>query len=66
MKQILIICVFFVVVLLAIVGCLYIFDVMTFDASMSIVLKFGAAIVLLGVCTALVKVLMGAKTESQD
>ena len=58
MKQILIFCATFVILLLAVVGCMYIFDVLSFDASKTAVLKIGGAIVLLGVCSALITLLM--------
>ena len=60
MKQILMICAFLIILLLAIVGCLFIFGVMDLESSMSVLLKFGGAIVLLGVCAALVTLLMGS------
>lgn len=66
MSRIAIICTSFIVLLLAIVGSLYIFDVMNFEKSSSTMLKFGAAIVLLGVCAALISALMGSKKEPQD
>jgi hypothetical protein len=66
MRQIAVICAFFLVLMLAIVGCLYIFDVMTFEASRSAALKFAAAIVLLGVCAAALKALVGGNKEQQD
>jgi hypothetical protein len=59
MKQILMICAFLIILLLAIVGCLFIFGVMELESATSILLKFGGAIVLLGVCAALVTLLMG-------
>ena len=64
MRQIAIICLFLIVVLLAIVGCLTIFGVIEFAAATSYMLKFGGAIVLLGVCAALVSLLMRGKRES--
>ncbi len=63
MRQIAIICLFFIVLLLAIVGCLYIFDVIEFATASSYLLKFGGAIVLLGVCAALVSLLMRGKDK---
>ena len=63
MRQIAIVCAFFIVVMLAIVGCMYIFDVISLAAARSYMLKFGAAIVLLGVCSALVALMMGGKKE---
>jgi len=61
MKQILMIGAFLIILLLAIVGCLFIFGVMDPESAMSSLLKFGGAIVLLGVCAALVTLLMGKK-----
>jgi hypothetical protein len=65
MRQIAIICLFFVVVLLAIVGCLTIFGVIEFAAATSYMLKFGGAIVLLGACAALVSLLMRGRNKPQ-
>jgi hypothetical protein len=59
MRQIAIICLFFIVVLLAIVGCLYIFDVIELAAATAYLLRFGGAIVLLGICAALISLLTG-------
>lgn len=66
MKQIIIICAFFAVILLAIVGSMYIFEMMSMESAISNLLKFGAAILLLGVCSAIGVLLMGSKKESQD
>lgn len=66
MKQIYVISAFFIVLILAIVGCLYIFEVMTFEASISAALKSTAAIALLGVCAALIKLLVSGKKEQPD
>lgn len=66
MKKIIAITGFFAVLGVAIVGCLYIFDVMTFEDSKSLLLKTEAAIILLGGCTALIKLLMSIKKESPD
>jgi len=63
MKQILTICAFLIILLLAIVGCLFIFGVMDLESSLSVMLKFGGAILLLGVCSALVTALM-SRTRS--
>ncbi len=63
MKQILTICGLLVILLVAVVGCMVIFDVISMASAESIVLKFGGAIVLLGVCSALVMMLMGSKSE---
>ena len=66
MKRIIIIGGFFAILGIAIVGCLYIFDLMSFEDSKSVLLKTLGAIVLLGGCTALIKLLMGNKEESPD
>jgi len=61
MRQIAIICVFLIVILLALVGCLVIFDVMDIDKGLDTMLKFGGAIALLGVCAGAISALMGVK-----
>ena len=66
MKQILTICGLLIVTLVAIVGCMVIFDVMSMETAESVTLKFGGAIVLLGVCSALVMMLMGGDKDSAD
>ncbi len=66
MKQIFVISAFFLVLILASVGCLYIFEVMTFEASKSLALKSAAAVVLLGVSAALIKLLVSGRKEPQD
>ena len=66
MKQILAICGFLVVLLIAIVGCMVIFDVMSMETAESVTLKFGGAIVLLGVCSALATMLMGGGQDPPD
>ena len=66
MKQIFVISAFFVVLILAIVGCLYIFGVMPVDQAMSVAVKSTAAIVLLGVCSALVKLLVSGTRDQAD
>ena len=63
MKQILTICALFLVLLLSIVGCLTIFDLMAVDTAVDVTLKFGGVILLLGICAALIKVLMGSRKE---
>ena len=65
MRQIAIVCAFFVVILVAVVGLLVIFDMLSFEAGMSMMLKFGAAIVLLGACSALIAFMMGKKEGSE-
>ncbi len=66
MKQIAVICAILVVLLIAVVGCLAIFDIITLDVSQSIVMKVGAAIVLLGVCTALITFILRATRDSTN
>ena len=61
MKQILTITVVLIVLAVAIVGCLFIFDLMSLDDATSNVLKVGGAILLLGACSAAISALMGAK-----
>ncbi len=57
MKQILIACAFFLVLLVAVIGSLAIFGIMEVGDAVSTALKFGAAIVLVGACSALLSVL---------
>ena len=64
MRQIAIICAFFLVILVAVVGLMIIFDMMSFDTGLSMMLRFGAAIVLLGACSALISYLMGRKDDA--
>ena len=66
MKRIITITGFFALLGIAIVGCLYIFDLMSFEDSKSVLLKTLGAIVLLGGCTALIKLLMSNREESTD
>jgi hypothetical protein len=53
MKQTGIIMAFFLVLTIAVFGCLIIFEVMSTDKAMGYMLKSAAAIVLLGVCSIL-------------
>ena len=66
MKQIAVICAILAIILIAVTGCLAIFGVISFDLSRSIVLKVGAAIALLGVCTALIVLLVRATGGAKD
>ena len=66
MKQIITICALLLVLLIAGVGSMVIFDVMSMESAQSVVLKFGGAIVLLGVCSALVMMLMDGGKGSRD
>ena len=54
MKQIVTVTAILSVLTIAIFGCLVIFELMTFDAALSNLLKIVAAIVLLGGCSALI------------
>jgi len=51
------------VITVAIVGCLYIFEILSYENSVSILVKAVAAIVLLGSCSVLVAFLMRPKKE---
>ena len=66
MKQILAICGLLIILLVAVLGCMVIFDVITMELAESVVLKWGGAIVLLGICSALVKMLMSSTQDSSD
>ena len=65
MKQILVTCVFFLVLLVALVGCLYIFGIVSAGEAGSTVLKFGAAIALLGGCAALLTHFFSGPSEER-
>jgi len=49
------------VLALAIVGCLYIFDVLAFEDSLSTLLEIVAGIALIGACSALIAFIMRPK-----
>jgi len=63
MKKILTITVVLSVFAAATVGCLYIFDILSFEDSVSNLLKLVAVIVLLGGCSALIAFLMRSNKE---
>jgi len=63
MKQIITVCALFLILLAGIIGCLTIFDLMAVATAVDIGIKFGAVILLLGICAALIKVLMGSQKE---
>lgn len=65
MKKIAIICAFLLVIMAAIMGVLTIFGMMTGEAFLWNMLKFGGAIVVLGVASALVAVMMGNREEQK-
>jgi hypothetical protein len=58
MQKIAVICAFFIVVMAAVLGLLIIFGMMN-------MLKFGGAIALLGIASALIRVMMGSKEEKE-
>ena len=62
MKQILTITVVLAVLATACVGCLFIFEVMSYEDAKSNLLKIVGVIVLLGACSAAISALIGAKT----
>ena len=66
MKQLAIITAALSVVTIAVFGCLYIFGMMSYENALTNLLKVVAAIVLLGVCSAVIGLLMGGKNKSPD
>jgi hypothetical protein len=66
MKKILIITIVLSVFAAATLGCLYIFEIMSFENAVSSLLKVVAAIVLLGGCSAFVAFLLRSNKESPD
>jgi len=66
MKSILFIFLIFAVLALAMVGSLYIFDIKTWDESMDLLVKIESAIVLLGICSALISLLIRMKSRTND
>ena len=54
----------FIVLSVAIFGCLAIFDVMAMDTALGYMLKFGGGILLLGVCSILLGYLFKGNSES--
>ncbi len=63
MKKILTVTVVLSVLAVATVGCLYIFDILNYEDSLSNLLEVVAGIVLLGGCSALVAFLMRSNKE---
>lgn len=63
MRQILTVIAVLSVFALAIIGCLWIFGIISFDAAASNLVKIVAAIALLGGCAAVIAILMGPKDE---
>ena len=64
MKQTGIIMAFFLVLTIAVFGCMIIFDVMSMDKAVGYILKSAAAIVLLGVCSILLTFLFKSDSNS--
>jgi hypothetical protein len=63
MKKIAIICAFFIVIMAAVLGLMIIFDMMSVETALSNMLKFGGAIVVLGVASVLIALMMNSKSE---
>jgi hypothetical protein len=64
MRQIALICGILLVLLVGTTGCLYIFDVLSFESARSGILKFGSAIILLSVCAAIITLMMGGRKDA--
>lgn len=65
MKKIVIVCAFLLVIMAAIMGVLTIFGMMSGEAFVSNMLKFGGAIVVIGVASALIALMMGKEEEQK-
>ena len=63
MKQILTLSIVLVVLAVAIIGCMYIFDMSSYENAVSNLMKTVAAIILLGGCSAVIAFLMRSKNE---
>jgi len=63
MRNTIIIAVFFAIITAAVLGCLTIFDVLSTETSLDLLLKFEATIVLLGGCTILIGYLFKGKSS---
>lgn len=66
MKSILLVFLIFAVLALAMVGCLYIFDIKTWGESVDLLVKIEGAIFLLGACSAIISTLVRMKGRAQD
>ncbi len=60
MQKIAIVCAFFIVVMAAVLGLLVIFEMMSFESGVTNMLKYGGAIAVLGVASALIAFMMGS------
>jgi hypothetical protein len=65
MQKIAIVCAFFIVVMAAVVGLLVIFEMMSFESGVTSMLKYGGAIAVLGVASALISLMMGSDKEKK-
>ena len=65
MRNIIILTVFLAILAIAIIGCLTIFEIMAMEAAKSMLIKFEAALLLLGGCSALIALLTGAKKQAE-
>lgn len=65
MKKIAIVCAFFIVIMAAVLGLLIIFGVMSVETGLWNLLKFGGAVVLLGVASALISLMMGGQEKNE-
>lgn len=63
MKQLAIITVALAVITIAVFGCLYIFGMMSYESALTNLARVVGAIVLLGVCSAVIALLMGGKKQ---
>lgn len=63
MKQLAIITVALAVITIAVFGCLYIFGMMSYESALTNLARVVGAIVLLGVCSAVIGLLMGGKKQ---
>ena len=66
MEMIIKITLILVVLFLAVMGSLYIFEVIPVDTLQDLTIKAGAAILLLGGCSALIALMTGRKKEAPD
>lgn len=64
MKRTILIMAFFIVLAVAVLGCLTIFEVINPTEAGSFFAKFSAAIMLIGFCSILVTMLMNSKSDS--
>jgi len=66
MRTIVISFLFLGIFVLAIVGCLYIFEIQNADQALELLMKAEGTLLLLGICSAAVSLLLGAKKDSPD